>query len=461
MENSSILIIDDDHNLGKTLSDILSSKNYTTFSATTGSEGLSILEHHTFSVALIDLNLPDVSGIDVLERIKTKSPSTEAIILTANASLSSAIEATNRGAFSYLLKPYEIEQLLLTISHAIEKVESEKKIINQKQVLETKNRDLRALYEVSLAINRSIVLEELLSGVLQALAELKTFHLERKGAAFIFRGNSLQLVSHIGLSEAQLDLCSSAANMDCLCGLTAKTGEIVVCRNSHEDPRHTIRYPAMPIHADIHLPLKTLDKVVGVISLFMNPEAELDQSDVMLLTTLANQIGTAVSNAQLYEEAKTVSLHDHLTGLPNRRFMQIQLEKCLKTAKRYGESLSVIMLDIDHFKRFNDTRGHVQGDRLLVQLSEIISNALRCADFVFRYGGEEFLILLPRTQLISASDVAERLRMLVEKETEVTVSLGVTAFQGESGDCESLINSADKALYRAKGEGRNRVVIDP
>ena len=145
------------------------------------------------------------------------------------------------------------------------------------------------------------------------------------------------------------------------------------------------------------LPLKALDQVVGVISLWIQPEAKLSEMEIMLLTTLANQIGIAVNNARLYEEAKTGSLHDHLTRLPNRRFMQIQMEKCIDTAKRYGEYLSVIMLDIDHFKRYNDMLGHVQGDRLLVNLAGILSKEMRSSDFVFRYGGEEFLIILPRT----------------------------------------------------------------
>ena len=160
-----------------------------------------------------------------------------------------------------------------------------------------------------------------------------------------------------------------------------------------------------------------------------------------------------------FEEAKTGSLHDHLTGLPNRRFLQIQLEKNIKTAKRHDEHLSVIMLDIDHFKRYNDTQGHVQGDRLLVDLAGILSREIRSSDFVCRYGGEEFLITLPRTDSKLASEVAERLRRVVETETGVTVSLGVSTYRIDSIDGENLINSADAALYRAKQEGRNRVAV--
>lgn len=460
MEKPGILIIDDDRNLRKTLSDILTATGYETFTAANGTEGLDLLNRHCIRLVLLDLDLPDIPGIEVLACIKAHVPATEAIILTGTASLTSAIEATNYGAFSYLVKPYEIEQLLITIRRAIEKGAAEETIARHNINLEKKNAELKALYEVSLAINRSIEMEELLSEVLHALVEMDMFRFERKGAAFIIEGNNLRFVSHIGLSDAQVELCGSALSMDCLCGLAATQGEILFCRNSHEDARHSIHFTDMPIHSDVHLPLKTLDKVVGVISLWIQPKAELGEMEIMLLTTLSNQIGIAVNNARLFEEAKTGALHDHLTGLPNRRFLQIQLEKSIKAAKRYGEFLTLIMLDIDHFKSYNDQKGHLQGDRLLVDLAGILSRETRASDFVFRYGGEEFLIILTRTDSKLACEVAERLRQVVEAETEVTISLGVTAYREGFNDGESLIQNADTALYRAKGEGRNRVAVN-
>ncbi len=459
MDRTGILIIDDDTNLRRTLSDILTANEYQTFAVASGTEGLTVLESHCIKLALVDLDLPDISGIEVLNRIKANTPSTEAIILTGNASIASAIEATNSGAFSYLVKPYDIEQLLVNIRRAIEKGDARENIARQRLNLEKKNSELMALYEVSLAINQSIEMEGLLSGVLQTLLEMELFRFEHTGAAFTIEGNTLRLVSHIGLSEAQQELCGSSLSMECLCGRAAGEGEILFCQSSHEDSRHTIRYPDMSEHGNVILPLKSHDKVVGVLSLYIRPETKISELDFMLLTTLANQIGIAVNNARLYEEAKTSALHDHLTGLPNRRFMQIQMEKTVDTSKRYGEYLSVIMLDIDHFKRYNDTLGHVQGDRLLIDLAGILSKEIRSSDFVFRYGGEEFLIILPRTDSKLAYEVAERLRKTVETETEVTVSLGVSTYH-EGSDSEKLIQIADTALYRAKGEGRNRVAVN-
>ena len=133
---TAILIIDDDPNLRKTLSDILTSKGYEALSAKDGEEGLALLEIEPVNVALIDLKLPDISGLDVLKRAKADCPSLEAIILTGNASLDSAIEATNKGAFSYLQKPYDIDQLLLHIRRAVEKQSAEEKIRQYQEHLE-------------------------------------------------------------------------------------------------------------------------------------------------------------------------------------------------------------------------------------------------------------------------------------------------------------------------------------
>ncbi len=144
---TEILIIDDDPNLRKTLSDILRAKGYETIAAKDGTEGLDLLKQNSYNLALIDLQLPDISGLEILKRIKSDHPSTDAIILTGNATLDSAIEATNRGAYSYLQKPYDIDQLLLHIRRAIEKQQSEKKILAQSRELQKLNEELKALYE--------------------------------------------------------------------------------------------------------------------------------------------------------------------------------------------------------------------------------------------------------------------------------------------------------------------------
>jgi diguanylate cyclase (GGDEF)-like protein len=141
--------------------------------------------------------------------------------------------------------------------------------------------------------------------------------------------------------------------------------------------------------------------------------------------------------------------------------MVTQLEKCFEMARRYDEALSLVMIDIDHFKHFNDTQGHLAGDQLLTLLAKILLREVRRADYVFRYGGEEFLVLLPETGPERAREAAERLRQTVEAEAGVTISLGVAHLEESPSKPEQLIAHADRALYRAKQNGRNRVETGP
>lgn len=200
------------------------------------------------------------------------------------------------------------------------------------------------------------------------------------------------------------------------------------------------------------------DKTVGVLSLYTEAHVEIEADILRLLGNIANQIGVALDNARLYEETKALALHDALTGLANRRLMDIFFQRSVARARRTGVKLSLIMADIDYFKKYNDSYGHAAGDVLLAQVASIISSHIREADLVVRYGGEEFLVLLPEEGVKTATAIAERIRGSVAEETTVTISLGVAEFAPDMTQ-EELIVRADSALYRAKDQGRNRVEI--
>lgn len=161
--------------------------------------------------------------------------------------------------------------------------------------------------------------------------------------------------------------------------------------------------------------------------------------------------------ALMHEQAQSLSLKDHLTGLGNRRLLEIHIERAFALASRYEKELALIILDVDHFKIFNDTYGHQAGDHALINLAAIIRKQLRETDLAFRYGGEEFLLLLPETNRQTGLQVAEKLRHAVAGEADVTISLGVTAYRAGT-TIDGLIKEADEALYKAKQQGRNRVV---
>jgi len=156
------------------------------------------------------------------------------------------------------------------------------------------------------------------------------------------------------------------------------------------------------------------------------------------------------------KKPRILSLYDPLTGLANRRQMDSILEKSAQEYKTFKKSYSLIMGDIDHFKEYNDTKGHEGGDKLLMDIAGIIKAELRSVDTVTRYGGEEFLVILPDISEKGALNAAERIRSAVQEKTEVTISLGV-ASSSEVDNIDDLVGMADKALYFVKNNGRNAV----
>jgi diguanylate cyclase (GGDEF)-like protein len=282
-------------------------------------------------------------------------------------------------------------------------------------------------------------------------------NVEEKGAIFFVEDDRLQLVSHVGFSDIFLDLHKNIKVGDCLCGLAAEKGEVIISTNCRKDSRHTIACSRSENHGHFIIPLNARGQVVGVLCLYTHPDIDIDESKLKLLESIGNQVGVAIDNARLHEETRKYSLHDPLTGLANRRMMYIVFERIINRAKRFDEPFSIIMLDIDYFKKYNDQFGHTEGDRLLKKLAKIILKEVRQIDLAVRYGGEEFLILLPETDLIKACDIAERMRKAVERQTKITISLGVSSHKKSMKTKEVFISKADKALYMAKKNGRNRV----
>ena len=167
------------------------------------------------------------------------------------------------------------------------------------------------------------------------------------------------------------------------------------------------------------------------------------------------------------KKLRELAYRDGLTGLYNHRYFQEILEREIKRARRYKKPLSLLMIDIDHFKKINDTYGHLHGDEVLKRLAQIFSESIRACDYAARYGGEEFSIILPETLLNGALNVAERLRqrvkntpiVLADQEIRVTISIGLAAYENTQREItrSQLIALADKALYQSKMAGRDRV----
>jgi diguanylate cyclase (GGDEF)-like protein len=218
----------------------------------------------------------------------------------------------------------------------------------------------------------------------------------------------------------------------------------------------------------LHVTLDIRGGEVGYMAGFTRQQRDLRDADLDFFYTFGRQASMVIENAYLLEKVKLLSVTDGLTGLNNHRYFKESIVAEVRRAVRYNKQLCVVMLDIDHFKHYNDTNGHPAGDRVLQKVARILTDLTRDTDIVARYGGEEFVLVLTETTKAGGVEFANRLCLGIEKEEfenqksqpggNLTVSMGVSSCRADSTDPDELIDLADKALYRAKNAGRNRVM---
>ncbi|MBA4371202.1 MAG: hypothetical protein C0418_06475, partial [Coriobacteriaceae bacterium] len=227
---------------------------------------------------------------------------------------------------------------------------------------------------------------------------------------------------------------------------------------------HLAILPGARTHCAI--PITHEGRVLGFVGIASLEAGRVTDDSKRLLYALASQAGLAVDQIRLNEQAKVMAITDGLTGLYNHRYFHERLAAEYERARRFGHPLSLIMIDVDHFKLFNDRHGHLAGDALLEGLGALLRDNVRRIDMAARYGGEEFSVMLVETGRDEAMAFAERLRAAVEvghlaqsvsADARITISIGVAGSPSGTDSSEGLIATADRALYRAKAEGRNRV----
>ncbi len=209
-------------------------------------------------------------------------------------------------------------------------------------------------------------------------------------------------------------------------------------------------------------------RLFGILNLKRNEIGAFNDSEIEMLHDVSNQLASVIQKTMLHQTTKELAYTDSLTKVFNRRYFDQRIMREVLRAKRYGRVLSILMIDIDHFKIYNDTLGHLMGDSVLRKIASVFEENLRRADVVCRYGGEEFVVILPEIQRGQARLVAEKLRHAVLDAPfhganklpngQLTVSIGVASFPKDGESFADLLKQADLALYQAKNTGRNQVV---
>lgn len=334
-----------------------------------------------------------------------------------------------------------------------------------KQELEQKSADLNLLLELSTQISSAQKRRTLYNCVVKLFAEVAQ---TEKSSLMLLdeKTNRLRIVAGIGISkEAKRRLKLKIG--EGIAGQVARTGEPMMINDTVSDSKYKQLYlKRKPIHKTeslLAVPLMTKGKVIGVITVSNKVSRQpFIRNDRILLGALACQAAVAIENARLHIEAIT----DGLTGLYVHAYFQRRLMEEIESGSRHPIPLALLMIDIDRFKRFNDTYGHQVGDRVLADIACILKKSVRSGDLVARYGGEEFAIILHYVNHANALNVAQRLRhevenldfLIEEKRVKVTISIGLAVWEVGTHK-EELINQADQALYRAKRKGRNRVCV--
>jgi len=215
------------------------------------------------------------------------------------------------------------------------------------------------------------------------------------------------------------------------------------------------------------IPLMIEQEIVGVLNINDVGQDSFDVGDLDFILKLSEFIAMSISNAVLYEQTNKLAVTDGLTGISNRPSVEKSLQIEFERSKRYNSPLSLILLDVDHFKDVNDTYGHQKGDEILIAIASLLKKACRANDIAARYGGEEFLMILPQSNAQGAFKIAERVREEMMKTSftgnesnfAVTVSCGVAEFNKDYESINKLITVADRALYEAKNGGRNKTIL--
>ena len=322
-------------------------------------------------------------------------------------------------------------------------------------------RVMTALQSISHAVASSLEINKILNNVIRLLRD--SFGYTYIGV-YLLDGDVLHLGAQIGFPDNMLihEIPITSGVM----GRAAHSKETQFVRDVSTDPDF-IR-ASYEVKSEIAVPLLKDENVLGVLNVESKGDPSLDENDVNLLKALAGSIAVAIDNARLHAEVKLMAMTDVVSGLANRRAFDEVLEAEMTRASRYKNPLSLIILDLDSFKEYNDKWGHPAGDVRLREIADLLRANVREPDVAARYGGEEFAIILPSTPKEGAIKLAERLRQSAESSAPYmnsthssisgyTISLGVATFPDDATSVEELLHAADNAELTAKRLGKNRV----
>jgi diguanylate cyclase (GGDEF)-like protein len=450
---SRILVVDDDRLIREMTRDALAEEGFRVAVAASGSEALTTLtQDGPFDVVVTDLSMPEMDGLELIEKIKREQPRTDVIVLTGHASLETALQAMRLGAADYLRKPVEGPEIVYGVKRTI-----------LRRRLVSENEGLRGwvqAFESSRVLTSSLETQDILPLAIDILLQL--LQRERAVGRVVY-----------GDPRVQDTLClrGFAAQVGSQIREAIHTGKLFEIPEFEEPARESSQGCPEPLvrlgidDAMLVLPVRLMGRSVGGVWVFADGR-EFRDDEVERSKVVAGQAELALVNAEKFLQARERAFVDDVTDLYNARYLLAALDREVSRAHRYGLEVSVLFLDLDHFKRVNDEHGHLVGSGVLRELGGVLQACVRSIDTVGRYGGDEFTILLVDTGIAGALQVAERIRRTVAStrfrgerklDLSLTLSAGAATYPIHGMTWQELLDKSDKSMYLAKALGRDKV----
>ncbi len=435
-----ILIVDDEPLMRSGLRHHLEEPGRRILECGTGAEAIALMKNREIELVLLDINLPDISGMEILEWITVNRKSIGVILVSGDDCIDSAIRALRHGAEEFVRKPYEVDDIRHKVNAVLHRRQLERNNVLMTARLEQSERLHRFLVESSPDI---------------------IYTLDEKGC-FTFINRRVE--SLLGFSREELIGCPyfTIVHEDDL------ERAVYAFNERRSDHRATTNLEVrLKCKKDNNFRIFEDRHVVTMLSAVGIYESATDSDEVAKQTKrYLGTYGVArdITERKLAEETINFqALHDHLTHLPNRRLFRDRLELAITQAKRNGGMLAVMFIDLDRFKLVNDTHGHAEGDELLKNVAQRLRGCMRAGDTLARQGGDEFTVLLPDLHCEeNATVIAQKIiddfsipYHVVGNEFRATASIGIALYPRDGETADALLRNADIAMYKVKGNGKN------
>lgn len=408
--------------------------------------------------------------LELTRRLKRDNRAAQVIFALAEEDLDAFFQEKNPEIDDYILLPSSPKLLRFALEKALDRKEQFENLLRTTAELDQTTKELSYFIKVGKALTSTLDTGSIMNIIMEKTSELVK---GEAGSVLLLDEDTNELYFELTEGEMKEDIKRFRLRVgEGIAGWVAQHGEPIIVKDVATDPRFCNRIDDslnFKTRSILCVPLRSKGKILGVLEVINRLDGKpFGQKDLDRVMTLVDQASIAIENSLLYNRATELAITDGLTQLYNFRYLHQSLEVEISRADRYGTEVSLIFLDLDYFKKINDRHGHLVGSQVLVDVGNILLRSLRPMDVVCRYGGDEFIVVLPETGPDSAFGTAERIRKTMEdyvfyteagEAFHLTASFGIASYPNHVNDKNALIQLADQAMYRVKDATRNAVFM--